>query len=57
MIGSLVSNEFKVLFDVFMLSNLLKKKTPIERYSANIVSLHLLLKGNSCGGVLFFDEG
>ena len=58
MIGSLVSNEFKVLFDVFMLSNLLKKKkTPVERYSANIVSLHLWLNGNSCGGALFFDKG
>ena len=61
MIGSLVSNEFKVLFDVCMLSNLPRKKkkteTPVERYSANIVSLHLWLKGNNCGGVQFFDKG
>ena len=46
MIGSLVSNKFKVLFNVSMLSNLLKKETEraFERYSANIVSLHLWLK-------------
>ena len=46
MIGSLVSNKFKVLFNVSMLSNLLKKETEtaVERYSANIVSLHLWLK-------------
>ena len=46
MIGSLVLNKFKVIFNVCMLSDLLKKETEtaVERYSANIVSLHLWLK-------------
>ena len=46
MIGSLVWNQLKVLFNVCMLSNLLKKntETAVERYSVNIVSLHLSLK-------------
>ena len=42
MIGSLVSNEFKVLFDVCMLSNLPKKKRKQKHPSRGVLQILFL---------------